>query len=206
MERKVVCSIDGLVEAMVYGDEAAVDDAMEQLVECGASAVPAMISVLRSPVPSHRNRAALVLREIADDSAVSALIEAIERPENRHHTGTLIYALQTMDCRKQFWTLFRLVLEGDFEERCMAHVILEDQALEVTPADLERAKNQLHAVVPNELGPRFPAAIRELLDEIERRSLRGDAQMDQWDGLVASLIKEYAARGVRASTGDRNVG
>jgi hypothetical protein len=165
-----------LVDLLLHGDENEADEAREQLIQRGSAAVSALVPHLRSRDPRERNGVALVLREIGDSSAVPPLIEAINRPENRDNIGTLIYALQTMDCREHFWTLFRLMLNENYEQSCMSYYILQQQAFAVTPEDLERARQQFGLFMTQEPKPRLPiptsnfiAAVEEVLTAIAQR-------------------------------------
>jgi len=92
-----------------------------------------------------RNWAAHVLREIGDDRAVEPLVNAINVPENCNNRGSLVYALQTLDCRNHFQFLFDLAIEGNYEVRCMVLMIFEDQEFELTPTIVAEVTNKLDA-------------------------------------------------------------
>lgn len=62
---------------------------------------------LQSTSPRTRNMAAIELMDSGDPNAVTLLIEAIERPENRKARGTLIYALSAFDCSELCGQLVR---------------------------------------------------------------------------------------------------
>ena len=133
----------------LQSDDKEVRDAASRILVArgGADVVDSLVSVLRSPDGWVRNGAASVLREIADDRAVDPLVDAINVPENCNNRGSLVYALQTLDCRNYFLFLFGLVIEGNYEVRSLALMILEEQQFDVTPAMLATAKNKLDAYV-----------------------------------------------------------
>lgn len=111
----------------------------------GTDVVDSLIPLLRSTDVRVRYWAAHVLREIGDDRAVEPLVNAINVPENRNYSGSLVYALQTLDCRNYFQFLFDLAIEGDYEVRCMVLMIFEDQEFELTPTIVAEATNKLDA-------------------------------------------------------------
>ena len=111
----------------------------------GTDVVDSLIPVLRSTDARVRNWAAHVLREIGDDRAVEPLVNAINVPENCNNRGSLVYALQTLDCRNHFQFLFDLAIEGNYEVRCMVLMIFEDQEFELTPTIVAEVTNKLDA-------------------------------------------------------------
>lgn len=87
-----------------------------------------LINDLESPYSSIRDRAALELMDLRDESAVEPLLRAIAKPENINHRGTLVYALSAFDCEPFIEALVDLVLTGNFEVSCGALGILEESA------------------------------------------------------------------------------
>jgi len=67
--------------------------------------------------------------DIRDASAVGPLLQAISRPENVNHRGTLIYALGAFNCGAFLEVLVDLVLTGNFEVSTGAFGILEESAI-----------------------------------------------------------------------------
>ena len=79
-------------------------------------AVPVLIRLLRTTGSNRiRNGAAIGLRELADPAALHPLLEQIRRLENAGDTGTLIYALETLDARVALVDLARFLCEGGYE-------------------------------------------------------------------------------------------
>ena len=73
-----------------------------------------LIEALASESALTRNSAALTIGNLKLQAAVP-LLEAILKPANVNHRGTLVYALTAMDCSHLFSFLFRLALEANYE-------------------------------------------------------------------------------------------
>jgi hypothetical protein len=75
-----------------------------------------LIQILQS-TELHRvkNAAASGLRELADPDALEPILQEIRNPENANYTGTLIWALETLDARSAIVDLARFICEGAFE-------------------------------------------------------------------------------------------
>ena len=110
--------------------------------------VDSLIRLLASHDPAIRNDAALELRELGDAAAVGPLLTAAEKPANANDRGTLIYALQTLDCSSHFARLFDLALTGSYEVQCHALSILENQRMQATSLEVATAREKLEAYSP----------------------------------------------------------
>ena len=99
-----------------------------------------LIEALGSASALTRNSAALAIRDRKLQKAVPALIQAILNPANVNHRGTLVYALEVMDCCELFPFLFRLALEGNYECRIIALGILWDKGFYVSDDELNEAE------------------------------------------------------------------
>jgi len=96
-----------------------------------------LLTALASLDPRIRGHAAHRVLDFAE-AAVDALFQAIARPENRDHIGTLVYVLRA----------FNLALHGHFEVQNHALSILSGQSFDVTAEQLrlaERALDELKA-------------------------------------------------------------
>jgi HEAT repeat protein len=100
-----------------------------------------LIQDLESPKSSIRDRAALDLIDIRDDSAIAPLLRAISKPENVNHRGTLVYALSAFNCEAFLETLVDLALTGNFEVSAGACSIIADSA--TSAAAVQRVQAQL---------------------------------------------------------------
>ena len=100
----------------------------------------ALIDALGSTSPLTRNSAALAIRDRKLQKAVPALVNAILNPANLNYRGTLVYALEVMDCTQLFSFLFRLALEGNYECRMIALGILANKCFYVSDDELNEAQ------------------------------------------------------------------
>lgn len=157
-------TISELVNALQSDDQEFREIASRDLVARGGTeVVDSMIPLLRSTNGQIRNWAASVIREIGHDDAVVHLVNAISVPENCNNRGSLVYALQTLDCQHYFSFLFDLVIEGNYEVRMLSLMILEEQEFEVTTTMLTKAKSKLDAYMNrNDLRPEDEYFAKEL--------------------------------------------
>ena len=95
-----------------------------------------LISLLGSDEPQIRNVAALAIRDIGDNNAVEPLFSAIFKKDNFRSAGTLVYALQTLDCGRKFKELFEILFYHNYEPKAMAFMILKNQEFEFTTRDI----------------------------------------------------------------------
>jgi len=95
-----------------------------------------LINSLESEDVGLRNRVALALRKKKDNGAVDPLLKAILSPENRDYNGTMVYALQILNCQYKLVELFQILFYESYESKMMAYMILEEQIFEFSQADL----------------------------------------------------------------------
>ena len=107
-----------------------------------------LVSLLGSSDGAVRNGAAVRLRNLQDNRAVEPLFQAINVAANINNRGTLVYALQTLDCSEHFTDLFQLALHGNYEVH-MALIILEEQEFAADDAQLAKASEDLLAFLAN---------------------------------------------------------
>lgn len=108
-----------------------------------------LIQDLESPSSSVRDKAAIDLMDIGSEGAVGPLLQAISKPENRNHRGTLVYALGAFNCEPFLEILVDLVLTGNFEVSTGAFGIIEESA---TSADaMQRVRKQIRKYAPSTL-------------------------------------------------------
>lgn len=111
--------------------------AITHLIELDRSAaLDYLITLLNSTDPELRNLSALGLRDLADNGALEPLFVAIMKPENVNSRGTLVYALETLNCSAKFSEMFDLLFYGNYEVKVGAATILEDQEFEFSKVDL----------------------------------------------------------------------
>lgn len=90
-----------------------------------------------------RNAAALALREIRDSRAVASLFQAIQNPRNQSDRSTMVYALETLDCKDYFLDVISLVLSSKADVQMSATTILFEQGFLVDDDDIAVAIQQI---------------------------------------------------------------
>ena len=111
--------------------------ATDQLVAIGGEEIiDYFISLLQSDNPSLRNCVALGLRDLKANRAIEPLLAAISKPENLNYNGTMVYALQTMDCKDKLVEIFKILFYQGWEAKQMASMILNEQIFEFSRQDL----------------------------------------------------------------------
>lgn len=106
--------------------------------------------------PGIRNRAALALSDIGNNRAVKPLFKAIFQKEIADYSGTLVYALQFLDCSKYLIELYKIIFYQAFEAKMEAMAILRDQSFNFTTEDLLEIKLMWDDCIVNpEICPEF---------------------------------------------------
>jgi hypothetical protein len=150
-------------------------------MESGPEGFAELLPRLASSDRSARNGAALDLRDLAESGVrfpIEPFLSAISDPANRDDRGTLVYALQMLDCSGAFALLFDLALHGNFECQNHALAILEEQEMRVTPELLGEAEGKLRDYnPPNHMTSEDVELLRaELLETLSR--LREEVEPD----------------------------
>lgn len=93
-------------------------------------AVPDLVSLLKKVQSCNlRNNIALALADIGEQSALEPLMSLIKSKKTEGCRGTLIYALQSLDCSPILIDLVELVINGGFEVSCEAFDAIESVEL-----------------------------------------------------------------------------
>lgn len=95
-----------------------------------------LLTQLNSDQSQIRNVAALRLADLKADIAVNELLKAIFKTENFNRNGTLVYALQALDCRLKLKEIFEILFFQGYEAKIEAYAILSEQVFEFTTKDL----------------------------------------------------------------------
>jgi hypothetical protein len=139
----------------------------------GPPVIEELVPRLASSDPSIRNGAALNLRDLAESGVsvpVEPFLSAISDPANHDNRGTLVYAIQMLDCTGYFAQIFDLTLHGNFECQNHALAILDEQAMRLTPEMLREAGEKLSVFIPsgNMTGEDAEALRAELVEILSR--------------------------------------
>ena len=102
----------------------------------GDDVVDVLISLIALDDCSIRNKAALALEQIKDNRALEPLLTAIFKKENHNYNGTMVFALESLNCSKKLKEIFRILFYETYESKLSANAILSDQIFEFTEHDL----------------------------------------------------------------------
>ena len=84
-----------------------------------------------------RNAVSLTFRKNKFNKALEPLLNSIYKKEYKGYNGTLVYALETLDCSKKLSELFDILFEDNsYEVQYHVLTILDKQIFEFTSEDL----------------------------------------------------------------------
>ena len=83
----------------------------------------------------HRNTIATVLGDLKCNQAISVIIELINKPENRMCVGSLIYALEELDCEHEIKNIIHVLFDGNFEAQYNTYSLLEQKVNSMNQED-----------------------------------------------------------------------
>lgn len=102
----------------------------------GDNIINFLIKLLESDHVSIRNAAALSIRATKDSRAIEPLLKSIFEPNNREYNGTMVYALQALECKNQLVALFKILFYESYECKMGAYLILDEQIFKFNQEDL----------------------------------------------------------------------
>lgn len=133
--------INQLKQAVLSDDWEIVQAAVIHLGKIGGDEVTLfLISVLESDDAGLRNCSALELASIKDNRAVEPLLKAILKKENHNRNGTMVFALQSLDCSNKLKEIFQIIFFETFEAKMGAYSILSEQEFYFKDEDLLEIK------------------------------------------------------------------
>lgn len=120
---------------MFSSDWELVKSSADKLGEIGGDEITDfLISLLDLDYSGIRDRAALALEQIGDNKAVEPLFKSIFK--NHNYNGTMIFALESLDCSKHLKQIFRILFSEAYESKMSAMAILDTQTFDFTSQDL----------------------------------------------------------------------
>ena len=129
--------VENLKKEVFSDDWETVKAAAKRLGEIGGvDVVDFLISLLELDDSSIRNRAALALEQIEDSRAVEPLLKSIFKPENHNYNGTMVFALESLNCKTKLVEIFKILFYETYEAKISAYSILDDQIFEFNRDDL----------------------------------------------------------------------
>ena len=137
MDKDLKIEIEKLKKDIFSDDWELVKSSANRLGEIGGDdVVDFLISLISLDDSSIRNRAALALEQIKDNRALEPLLIAILKKENHNYNGTMVFALESLDCSRKLKEIFRILFYETYEAKLSANAILSEQIFEFTEQDL----------------------------------------------------------------------
>jgi hypothetical protein len=135
IDKQMIDEIEQLKKNMFSEDWELVKSSAYKLGEIGGNEITDfLISLLDLDNSGIRNRAALALEQIGDNKAVEPLFKSIFK--NHNYNGTMVFALESLDCSKHLKDLFKILFFEAYEAKMSAMAILDKQIFEFTSQDL----------------------------------------------------------------------
>ena len=134
--------IERLKQNILSDNNRIAQSAAEELSQLGGDDITCfLISLIELDNSKIRDIAAVALSDIKDNRAVEPLLKAIFKKENHNYNGTLVYALESLDCSKNLKDIFRILFYETFEAKIGAYSILTEQTFAFTENDLVEISN-----------------------------------------------------------------
>lgn len=94
-----------------------------------------------------RNAVAIFLSEMKCDEAVPKIIEIIRNEKGSKYIGTLVYALQDLECAEYLEQIFDLIYIGNYEVRRNMFTLLEQNKDKITSGSFDKMKVDLNNAI-----------------------------------------------------------
>jgi hypothetical protein len=158
--------IEQLKKNIFSEDWELVKSSADQLGKIGGDeVVEFLISLLSLDDSGIRNRAALALEDIKDNRAVEPLLNAIFKKENLNYNGTLVFALESLDCSEKLVPIFKILFYHSYEAKMGADTILSEQVFDFCESDLIEIKKMWeHCLLNPETCPDFEGS-KEMIQQ-----------------------------------------
>ena len=139
---KLKIEIEQLKKDIFSDDWELVKSSADRLGQIGGDeVVDFLISLIALDNSGIRNQAALALEDIKDNRALEPLLKAILKKENHNYNGTMVFALESLDCSQKLKEIFRILFYETFESKINANAILSNQMFDFTKEDLLEIQN-----------------------------------------------------------------
>lgn len=133
--------VDSLKKEVATGKWESALSAADELVRIGdKGGIDFLVEQLDSTEPRTRDASALALRSKKSKRVAAALLSAIFKIENAGNNGTLVYALEGMDCSRNLVEVFKIMFYGSYESQLGAYNILNRQIFEFSIDDLQEIR------------------------------------------------------------------
>jgi hypothetical protein len=129
--------LKALKEEFISTDWGIAEPALDKLVATGGDEVfEFFLSFLTRTDVLLASRASIGLHDLEDSRAVEPLMVAILKKENENFRGTMVYALEKLDCSHLLPQLFDLLFYGNAEVKMGVMTLLDRQEFEFNLEDL----------------------------------------------------------------------
>jgi HEAT repeat protein len=146
-----VQEIDKLKSDIFSDDWDKVRASANRLFEIGGQEnIDYLLGLLDQTNTELRNAIAITFRDNKFSDALEPILNAINKKENKGRTGTLVYALEKLDCRFKLKELFHILFDNNsYEVQNHILTILDEQTFDFTEADLLEIKSKWEKLKDN---------------------------------------------------------
>ncbi len=102
-----------------------------------------LLSLLNARTAFIRSATAITLRHLKDNRAVTPLMDAIKVSRNKKNRGTLVYALEYLNCSDLFLPMVELALSNEYEVQAHALNILREQTFKTNRQEIAVAEEMI---------------------------------------------------------------
>ena len=104
-----------------------------------------LLDMLKSNDSQVRNLAAIAMRDSKDQKYLNPIIQRLKELGPQGQIGTLVYALENLDCSRNLYDIANLNLNSgtNLEVKHSTTVILNEQTFRLTNSELEKVKEML---------------------------------------------------------------
>ena len=149
---KVDQEIDKLKTDIFSADWDKVKESVNRLFEIGGQEnIDYLIGLLDKQNSLIRNAVSMAFRANKFNEGLDSLFNAIGKVENRNERGTMVYALQTLNCSKKLKELFDILFSAteNWEVQSGILTVLEEQEFEFSTTDLKEIQNNWNKIKEN---------------------------------------------------------
>jgi hypothetical protein len=160
---------DALLLDLTSGDAGRAREAARQLARsAGSRHVDRMLEVLvETEDHALRDALALALSDLDEERLLPAVADLLADPKTRGHRGSLLYALEPLDCRPILRLLVELAVTGGFEVARQALLRIEAIEGEIDPGVWEACARRIHEVRADETDPERQEWLAEVAEVFE---------------------------------------
>jgi hypothetical protein len=175
-----VQEIEKLKNDIFSGDWDKMKASANRLFEIGGQEnIDYLVGLLDQSNSGVRNAVALTFRDNEFNDALEPLLNSINRKENKGYNGTMVYALEKLNCGLKLKELFHILFDSNsYEVQNHILTILDEQIFEFTKADLLEIKANWEKVKVS----------WNKLNNVDSENLR---ERDIDDNLIQSFVDGY---------------